>query len=322
MMIRRALALALLLLAAAPMAGCPSNFCLLTVNGRCEVSTCGAGQAFSDRQQRCVCEANRLPVGGACLTSVEAKQYCGKGAFWGARGCEPIQCRQGDIVDLETEMCVPKAQVDQQAGVGPGKTLACAQGTVLVVSQGQGSCVPVDQSCTRDEFFDPATRVCAKLPVCPTGAVFDQAARGCVQVSQQPAQNDNRTTVDVAQWARSTYGVDGGLGAPGLCGPLARKPLTFGVMPGGSVRLVVSLAMSFPGGLSDGAVVQATTTIEASGQPATARGAQEAQSTADGLMSSLRVQKAHTTAPQLSMSVKCLIVNAEPPQTVPTTGGA
>ena len=28
------------------LSGCPSNFCLLTVNGRCEMSSCGSGQHF------------------------------------------------------------------------------------------------------------------------------------------------------------------------------------------------------------------------------------------------------------------------------------
>ncbi len=326
---RRALALVFGILAvAAPLAGCLANVpgvpdCLFIYNGQCQVSTCGAGQAFSDREHRCVCEANRQAIGGACLTSVEAKQYCGKGAYWGPNGCQPIQCREGDILDLSTELCVSKQQVDQQAGVGPGRTLACGPGTVLTINQGQGSCVPVDQSCTRDEYFDPNTRVCTKLPSCPTGSVLDQATRACVQVAQQPAQSgDNRTTVDVNQWAQATYGVNGGQGSPGLCGPLARKPLAFNVMPGGSVRIVVNLTLGFPGSLTDSASVVSPTTIEASGQPVAARGAQEVQTTADGLLNSLRVQKAHTTAGQVSLSVKCLIVNGEAPQTVPTTGGA
>ena len=55
----------------------------------------------------------------------------------------------------------------------------------------------------------------------------------------------------------AAHGAGHGVPAAQDFGPLARKPLTFGVMPGGSVRLVVSLAMSFPNGLSDAAAVQA-----------------------------------------------------------------
>jgi len=318
----RRVLLAIALLAAPLLGGCPSNTCLLTVNGRCEYSTCGHGQAFDDRRNTCVCAVGRIPVGSGCLTQFEAKQYCGKGAFWGQRGCEPIQCRPGDILDQDSEMCVPKSSVDQQAGVGPGKTLACAAGTVLVINQGQGSCVPIEQSCNRDEFFDPSTRACAKLPVCPTGFEFDPVARTCVQVAKQPGKNDDRGTVDIVQWARSTYGVENGQGSQGLCGPLARKPLAFGVLPGGSIRLVISLSLAFPGGVSDSAGVQSAGLVEASNQPASPKGAQEIQATADGLLAGLRSQKVHATVPQHNLVVKCLIVNGAPPQTVPSTGGA
>ncbi|MCU0656209.1 MAG: hypothetical protein MUF64_13440 [Polyangiaceae bacterium] len=319
----RALVLAAVTLAAPLLQGCPSNVCLLTVNGRCEVSTCGHGQVFNDRRNTCVCAAGRIPVGSGCLTQFEAKQYCGKGSFWGAKGCEPIRCREGDILEQETEMCVPKSTIDKQAGVGPGQTLACAQGTVLVINQGQGSCVPVEQSCTRDEFFDPTTRACAKLPTCPTGFEFDPVARQCIQVAQQPGKGDDRSTVQIQPWAQATYGVHNGQGSQGLCGPLARKPLAFGVLPGGSVRLVISLNLGFPGGVTDGATVQTQGLVEASGQPVSAKGAQEIQGTAEGLLSGLRAQQAHANPTQgHQLTVKCLIVNAAPPQTIPSTGGA
>ncbi len=327
---RRVLALALALLAVA--AGCNTNMnsgslfaerCVVYFNGKCHMSTCGSGQTFNVQKNACECEANRLSVDGACLTSVEAKQFCGKGAYWGPKGCQPIECRTGEILDLESEKCVSKEQVDKQAGVAPGKTLACGKSTVLTLSEGKGSCVPVDQSCTRDEFFDTSTNACTKLPSCAIGSVFDLATRSCVQVvAQQADSKDKRATINVTQWSQSTYGPDGGQGSPGLCGPLARKPLAFGVMPGGSVRLVINLTLGFPNSLSDAAIVGAPTKLEASGQMVGARGAQEVQATADGLLNSLRVQKVHTTAGQVSLSVKCLIVNGEAPQTVPTTGGA
>lgn len=283
--------------------------CLLEVNGRCEYSTCGYGQAFDNQRKTCVCAAGRMPIGSGCLTQAEAKQYCGKGAFWGPRGCEPIRCNPGLVLDLESEQCVKQ-------------TASCAPGTALVVNQGQSACVPVEQSCARDEFFDPNQRACAKLPTCPTGYELDTTSRSCVQVTRQPTQNDDRATTDVAQWSRANFGPEGGPGGPGLCGPLARKPLTFGVLPGGSVRLVISLSLAFPGGVTDGATVASSAIVEASGQPVTPKGAQEIQATADGLLSSLRGQKARATAPQHNTLVKCLIVNGAPPQAVPSTGGA
>lgn len=309
------------LVASTPLlSGCPSNLCLLTVNGRCELSNCGSGEVFDDRSKRCVCEAGRIAVGSSCLTQSEAKRYCGRGAFWGQRGCQPIVCNQGYVLDEATEQCVPKAAVDQAAGVAPGQTLTCAQGTVLVVSAGSSACVPIEKTCARDEYFDG--RMCAKLPPCPTGFELDPVTRQCVQVTQRPSSKDDRAVVDLATWARANYGPDGGPGSQALCGPLARKPGVFGVSPGGSMRVVIPLALSFPQGQTEGAAVMSQGLVEATGTPVTQKGALEIQAAAEEIISSLRAQRARAQPPDLRFTVRCTIVNSAPPMVVPASGGA
>jgi hypothetical protein len=287
--------------------GCPSSFCLLTVNGQCELSNCGRGEQFDTQRQVCTCEPGRLVIGGACLNAQEAKQYCGKGAFWGPRGCAPIQCPAGQILDLETEQCGQK-------------TVACAAGTTLVVNGGQAACVPAEQSCNRDEYYSP--QGCQKLPTCPGGYEFDTTARTCVLVTKRPQKNDDRASVDVQAWGRANLGQEGGQGSQALCGPLAKKPLAFGVQPGGSIRVVANLALTFPGGLTDAATIQSIGTVEASQQPVTAKGALELQAAAEALMANLRAQQGRASLPGYNTTVKCLITNAAPPQVIPSTGGA
>ena len=302
------------------LSGCPSNFCLLTVNGRCEMSSCGSGQHFDDQRKLCVCDAGRIALGGGCLTPREANAHCGRGAIWTAQGCAAPTCPPGFIADFSVERCVPKSAVDQAAGVAPGQTLACAPGTLLVVNGGQSACVPAAQTCARDESWNG--QACAKVQTCAPGFDLDPATRQCAQVARPPAQGDDLASVDVVQWSRSSFGPDGGQGASGLCGPLAKKPLSFGVLAGGSARVVVALRLAFPTGLTDGATVTTIATIEASGQPVIPAGAHEAEAAAETLTSSLRGQKARASAPSVTTTVRCLIVNGAAPVSVPATGGA
>ncbi len=288
--------------------GCPSNLCLLTVNGQCEFSNCGHGQMFDNQRKTCTCEPGRLVIGGACLNQTEAKQYCGKGAYWGPRGCSPIVCAAGQILDLETEQCAQK-------------TAACMAGTTLVVNGGQAACVPIEQSCSRDEYYTTG-QGCQKLPTCPSGYEFDTNARTCVLVTKRPEKNDDRASVDVQAWGRANLGQEGGQGSQGICGPLAKKPLAFGVQPGGSIRVVASLSLTFPGGITDNATIQSVGIVEASNQPVTAKGAQELQAAAESLMASLRAQQGRASLPGYNTTVKCLITSAAPPQVIPSTGGA
>lgn len=294
--------------------------CLLTVNGQCKMSSCGSRESFHDTQKRCVCNQGYIPLGGQCLTQLEANKHCGKGGMFTAQGCAPIACAPGFVVDLENDTCVPKSAVDRAAGVGPGQTLGCAPGTALVVTNGQSSCVPVEQTCAKDEAWNGSA--CLKVPTCPSGQDLDRQTMTCAVVSRPPTGGDAMGTVDVSQWSRSNLGVPSGPGSPGLCGPLARKPLTFGVMPGGSIRVQVSVGLDFADGTVPNVKVETAGMVEASRQPVTAGGAVEIRAAVETLVSTLRAQKARASQPRVSTQVTCMIVNAAPPVAVPSTGGA
>src|SRR5260370_30366852 len=83
-------------------AGCPSNTCLLTVNGKCEWSTCPDGSDFDTQRRACVCQRNRVSLGGSCLTYEAANQYCGKGAHFENGGRAPHRWAPGRASDQET----------------------------------------------------------------------------------------------------------------------------------------------------------------------------------------------------------------------------
>src|SRR5438445_6887638 len=87
-------------------AGCPSNTCLLTVNGRCTWSTCPDGADFDTQRRTCVCQQGRIALGGGCLTYDAANRYCGKGAHFENGGCAPNRCPPGLEIDQDTGMCI------------------------------------------------------------------------------------------------------------------------------------------------------------------------------------------------------------------------
>lgn len=302
-------------------AGCPSSMCLLTVNGVCQYSNCGDGEHFDQRTRLCTCNSDRRLIGGACRTRAQADLWCGKGATWTPTGCAARTCAPGLVLDQDSDQCVPKQAIDQAAGVAAGQTLGCAAGTVLVVSQGAGSCIPVAQSCAKDEVFDG--QACRKVPACNQGAEYDPASRQCIQVvAAPPSSNDALPTVDVAAWSRTSYGPDGGDGSSGLCGPLAKKPVAFQVLPGGSIRVKITLDLNFAQPATESGSVATVAIVDGTGQPVAAKGATEVQSAADTLFQTLRTQHARASVPHVTTTVKCLIVNAAPPTSVPSTGGA
>ncbi len=317
--VRAALAAAFLSLPVA-VASCAGNTCLFMYNGVCKLSSCGDRQSYDNTRKTCVCSAGYLVVGGRCLTQVEANNYCGRGMMWSPQGCQKMVCNAGFVIDLELNQCVPKALVDQKAGVGPNETLSCPQGTQLVVNGGLSSCVPNDQLCSRDEAWNG--QACVKVPQCPTGFDLDRQTMQCVAVQKPPEGNDSLGTVDLASWSRTNFGTSGGLGAPGFCSQLAKKPLSFGVLPGGSIRVVATVQLAAPGGLVENTTVHTSGLVEASRQPVTPKGALELQVAADGLVQSLRAQKAKASVPELTTTVTCLIVNGAQPVVVPSTGGA
>jgi len=319
------------LLAAVPLlaASCRGDACLLKIctNGhcRCSISSCQDGAAYDTKQNRCRCLKGTIPLAGQCLTPEAANAYCGKGFYFEAsvNGCVRATCRPGDELDESTGMCIPHdqvAQVGKNMGVpvGPGEKLGCPAGTKLVVDGPKAACVPLSETCARDETW--TGQACAKVTQCPTGSIWDATLRQCVQYAQGSGKSE--LSVNVGQWATANYGPNGGQGTTGFCGQFSKKPWSFGVVEGQTAIVQINVMLSFPGGEVAKGVVQTSTSFAASGNPVPAKGAAEVDAAAKSIFGTLQQGGGRATSPTASTSVKCAVINAAKPVSVPATGGA
>lgn len=312
--------------AAAP--GCFTNSCLFTIcdgpECRCSVSTCGEGAAYDNRLRRCRCLPGRVLLGGHCLSPRVANAYCGAGYHWQNGGCYPDHvCNAGDELDHGTGRCLPREQVNQVAtnlgiNVGPGQKLGCAPGQKLVIDGQSAACVPLEQTCARDETW--TGQACVKAtPACPEGATWDRAKNACVAFTQEnPAEG---LRVDVGRWAMANFGPDGGNGAAAFCNAFARKPWSFGVNEGSTAIVRVSVSMAFPDMQIARGAVQTRSVFGASGNPVPQKGAAEVDAAARAVLAPLVEQGGLASAPGATTTVRCLVVNAGRPAPVPATGG-
>lgn len=312
--------------AAAP--GCFTNTCLYTVcDGpycRCSVSTCGEGAEYDNRIRRCRCLPGRELVGGHCLSREVANTYCGAGYHWQNGGCTPNQsCNSGEEIDYATGRCIPREQVNQVAqnlgiNVGPGQRLGCPLGQKLVIEGPSAACVPVAQTCARDETWDG--RSCAKAPApCPEGAVWDGAVRQCVAFAKESPSEG--LAVNVPQWAYANYGPDGGNGTAAFCNAFTKKPWSFGVNEGSSAIVRVSVRILVQDLQIARATVQTQSVFAGSGNAVPMKGAGEIDAAARAVIAPLIEQGGRATAPIAATTVRCLVVNAGRPAPVPATGG-
>jgi hypothetical protein len=322
---RTSIALALVAAAVLLLVGCPSNMCLLKVctdgHCRCSISSCQDGAGYDTKQNKCRCLKGYIAVAGQCLTPEAANEYCGAGYHWGGAGCVKSECRPGDELDLSTGWCIPKAQVDQVAAnmgvkVGQGEKLGCPAGEVLVIDGPAAACVPQAQTCAPDETWTGTA--CQKVVTCPTGSQWDAAQGQCITYAQT---SDDELTVNVGQWAQTNYGPNGGPGTAAFCGKFARKPWSFGVTAGNTAMLRVTVMLSFPDSEVARGAATATTVFDASGNPVPAKGAQEVTTAAQAVFAPLAQGGGRANAPTATTTVKCAVVNASAPQSVPTTGG-
>src|SRR5262249_23286692 len=159
-----------------------------------------------------------------------------------------------------------------------GQTLGCPPGETLVVEGQQASCVPVQQSCARDEAWDG--RMCRKLGQCPPGSTCDLPANSCVKCT---TGDQNEDTVDLSTCVRTA----GGAGVSGFCSAFSKHPVAFGVNPGGSIRARIGVQVQVPGGEIGKAQVATMGIVEASGQPIFPKGAAEVQQAAQGILGTL-----------------------------------
>lgn len=320
------LALALFGGSAFVLAGCPGNQCFLKIcegaNCRCSISSCGEGAAFDVRQNRCRCLLGHFSVAGQCLTQQQANAFCGPGRHWEQTGCVQDHCRPGDELDASTGFCIPHDKVNQVATsmgvpVGQGQQLGCPPGQKLVVDGNVAACVPLSQTCARDETWNGTA--CVKVGTCATGATWDPNRAQCVQYAQ--GSSSSELAVNVADWATANYGPNGGAGTPAFCGAFSNKPYSFGISDGNAAVVRVTINMSFPGSEISKGVAQSIAAFDLSGNPVPARGAQDVQSSAQALFSTLVLGGGRASMQTASTTVKCTIANAAKPRPVPATGG-
>ena len=311
--------------AAITLTGCPDNACLLKVctNGqcRCSVSTCGEGAAYDVNQSRCRCLKGFVPLAGQCLTPQAANAYCGPGWHFENFGCARDRCKPGDEIDEATGWCIPRERVNEVGRnmgvpVGQGQQLACPAGTKLVIDGPTAACVPLAQTCARDETWNG--QACVKASTCPTGAIWDPARNQCVQYAQG---GGSELKVDVAQWLTANYGPNGGPGAPAFCGGFAKKPWAFGVTEGNTAFVRATITVSFENGEVARGALQSASVFDASGNAVPQKGAAEVDATAKALFAPLQQGGGRASVPSATTTVKCPVINAAKPQAVPATGG-
>jgi len=317
---------AIVAIAAGLLGGCRGDQCILKVcrgkDCRCSISSCSDGAAYDTRQNRCRCLKGYLAVAGQCLTQKDANAYCGVGHHYENGGCAPDRCRPGDEIDQSTGWCVPREQVNKVAtnlGVplGAGQQLGCPAGQKLIVDGQTAACVPLSQTCARDETW--TGQACAKVGACATGSIWDPTLAQCVQYAQ--GSGSSELVVNVSQWAYANYGPNGGSGTSSFCGAFAKRPLSFGLVEGSSAMVRISVTMSFPNGDIATGAVQTSAAFDASGNAVPQKGAGEVDKAAKEIFATLLLGGGRASAKTAGTIVKCAVVNAARPQPVPAVGG-
>jgi len=230
-----------------------------------------------------------------------------------------LHCKPGDTMDERSGWCVPRDQVAQQTGIqlGQGQKLGCRPGEVLVLNAGQAACVPPAQSCAKDEVWNGAG--CQKTGACGTGETFDPALGRCVPYATP--SGGAGVVVNVQQWAFSTYGPLNAPGTPAFCASFAKKPLSFGISPGGSAVVRVTVNLSFPGAEVAKGQAQSATVYDANASPVAAAGGSEVQTSVMSLFQPLVAGGGRASSQTATTTVKCPIVNGSKPVIVPEEQG-
>ncbi len=317
---RVALGLAALAGGALVLPACPANTCFLTIcdgkDCRCSVSSCIDGAAYDVKQKRCRCVKGYYSVRGQCLSQSAANAFCGKAyTYVQGRGCVKNSCKPGDFLDESSGWCIPKDQIAKN--VPAGQTLGCKPGEQLVVEGGQAACVPIAQSCARDETWSGTQ--CVKVQECPTGAIFDTALNQCVTYAK--GGGDSEAQIDVQQWVYSNYGPPGGPGAPGFCASFAKKPWAFGITAGNTAIVRVTVNASFTDREVAKGQVASISVFDQSGNAVPQRGATEVDSGVKSTFSALVAGGGRASTTNATTTVKCPVTNLAAPEPVPATGG-
>ncbi len=309
-------------------AGCLNSACFVKdcddsgQNCSCSMSNCGEGAQFDTSTNRCRCLQGFLLVQGQCMKASEANGYCGAGQRWENDGCVPDNCPPGEEVDHATGHCMSRLALNELAAkqlgvqVGTGQKLGCPEGQKLVVDGQNAVCVPLAQTCARDESWDG--KACVKLNACPAGAAYDEKQKQCVQFAK--ANGTDEMKVELGKWSASHFGPDNGDGTPAFCNAFSRKPYLFSVNPGATAAIKVQLAMAFEGAeISKGVLTTQAAFDPIGGVPQ--KGMAEIEASAKAIFATLQKGGGRSDAASFVTTVRCSIVNSSKPKPVPSTGG-
>jgi hypothetical protein len=170
----------------------------------------------------------------------------------------------------------------------------------------------MNQTCGRDEVWDG--RACRKAAQCPPGSSFDPPSGTCIKFAS--AGDSKEYQVDLPTWVRTSYGADGGPGAPGFCGAFSKHPLAFGVKAGATMRVKIGVQVDLPAGEVARASTKTLATVESTGQAVPAKGATEVQGAAQTVLASLVAGGGKASVASSKTTVTCQIVNSSSPVSV------
>jgi hypothetical protein len=289
--------------------------CLVRVNGQCAVDTCPEHAALNESTHACGCKEGFVAFNGACMLLDDANQQCGAGNQYANGGCVAIACPQGQIMNAASGHCESRAQSDALVAKAEGKELkagqsiGCPGGFTYVFNGAEGACVPNDAVCGVGTRYEGGK--CTAIS-CPPGQVFDLQQNGCAKL----ATGGDQQTYSVALKLKSAMG-------PDFCSPHAKNPGGFGVSPGQTKVVRVSVTINVPGNSIDAAQVSALTTTDADGNalPASYSGIGAIQKQVnDQVLAGIKALGGKSIEQSASATVDCKITRA-PVQVISTQGG-
>lgn len=328
------------LLLALSLTNCGTGTCLVRVcepggkNCRCQWHTCPKGSFYDIETEQCRCHPGYIQLQGSCFTQLQANRYCGQGFEYKNDKCVPT-CDEGEQFDLKTSTCVTRTQIGEIADLmgiplGENQTLGCKQGERFVIEDaraGIGSCVPVENSCPRDTYWNG--NMCVNSPKCAIGEVFDHTTKKCTTVATSKPNESNAPSntkeqqhvFDLQKWTWINYGMPGGEGSPQFCSGFNKKPTTFAVRPGSSISVLVTVNVTAPANDPKQARVSTSSFVQQTKQPVTGQGANLIDDAAQKVLIPLQIQSGSTSQEAVQTTVSCRIVNASRPAPVPESGG-
>jgi hypothetical protein len=286
----------------------------------------------------CHCNADRVPLYGACVSTARARRACllrgavlqrfsgSDGAPESGAACVPLRCPAGEVPDETTGSCLAPGVLRAIAAkrgvsVGEHETLGCFGGGRVRAAWGLPFCFPKDESCAPVE--EKRAGACATAPICPAAYVLEPSTSKCLRLS---IAGRDAPTFDVATWARCAIGLDGGEGAHPLCAMIARDASGFEAPPFDRWRL--SFELRFPNNEIAGTELAVRVSARASGEQAAAERAAPAWLAAaatragDAIVDDLRALGGSSSAAHLDASVWCSVRHAAPPIALPLENAA